>query len=77
MARAIPVQGPMGPEESYSAVMMRLFYCPRPRQVSWEHFPDGRVLLSYLDVTEINPVASELAGKTVYGDAMLYKEGER
>lgn len=79
MARFIPVDGPIGPEESLAALMFALVDGNTPRPVSFEYLSDGQVLLSRLDVTEINKTASELSSekRTIYGNAILYREEER
>lgn len=78
MARFIPVDGPMGPEESFAVVYFRKLILPNGCLLSFDHLPTGQTLLSRLDVIPVNPVATELmGGKTIYGDAILYREEER
>jgi len=45
---------------------------------AWPLGDTGQLLLSRLDVTQINPVATDLlSAKTVYGDAILFRDSER
>ncbi len=75
MAQFIPVNGPLGPEEPFHDLLMP--FCDG-HLISHDHLSNGRMLLSRLDVQEINPVATELAGgQTIYGDALLYDESEQ
>ena len=75
MARVIPVDGPMGPEEQFFPAFRRLF--PNGCLSSHDHLPDGTWLHSRLDVVAVNPVASDLAGKTIYGPALVIRDEER
>ena len=79
MARSIPVDGPMGAEERFGELFWRYFNVPGGCLLSQEKVGDtGQLLLSRLDVTKINPVATDLlGGKTVYGDAILFRDEER
>ena len=75
MARFIPVSGPMGSEESYGELVLRSF--PSGCLLHFEYLGDGRQILSRLDVTEINGIATEMAdGRTIYGDAVLFSGSE-
>jgi hypothetical protein len=78
MAQFIPVDGPVGPDESFAEVMFQRMRLPNGCLVSFEYLATGQTLLSRLDVTSVNPAATDLAGgKTIYGDAILYREHER
>ena len=44
--------------------------------MSHDRLKDGRMLHTRLDVTEINPAATELLGRTVYGPALLARVEE-
>lgn len=76
MARGIPVAGPMGGDEKFGDLFMRFFNIEGGCLLSQDNVKD-QLLLSRLDVTEINRVATELAGKTIYGDAILFYNKER
>jgi len=72
MARFIPVDGSVGPEESLHGLLARI--CGL---VSFDYLGDGQVLLSQLDVTKVNAAATELVGgKVIYGHAVLYNDAE-
>jgi len=79
VARGIPVDGPMGPEEQFGELFCRYFNVPGGCLLSQEKLGDtGQILLSRLDVTRINTVATDLlGGKTIYGDAILFRNKER
>jgi hypothetical protein len=79
VARGIPVGGPMGADESFGELFWRYFNVPGGCLLNQDRVGDtGQLLLSRLDVTQINPAATEsLGGKTVYGDAILFRDGER
>jgi hypothetical protein len=75
MARLITLDGVTGPEEPIGHLMPR--HLPSGCLVAFEHLPEGRQIVSRLDVMEVNAVATELAGgKTVYGDAILFSTSE-
>lgn len=80
MARRIPVDGPMGAEEErFGELFWRYFNVPGGCLLNQDWVADtDQLLLSRLDVAQINPVATELlGGKTVYGDAILFRDSER
>ena len=74
MANVIPVEGPMGADMPYFRAFIKLF--PSGCLVSHDRLKDGRTLQSRLDVTEVNPAATELLGRTVYGPALLSRVEE-
>jgi len=73
MARFIPVAGPLSDKEEELAILSKVFH---GKYVSFVDLPDGKKLMSQLDTIVINPVASELVGMVVYGDAILYNAEE-
>jgi hypothetical protein len=73
MARFIPVNGSMSDKEEELAILGKALH---GKYVSFVDLPDGKKLMSQLDVTVINPVASELVGMIIYGDAILYNADE-
>jgi len=76
MARFIPVEGTMLSEETFSTVMEdRLGIRMGP--VSIIRLPSDNIVISYLDDTRVNRLATELAGQTVYGDAIFFRDQER
>jgi len=78
MAYVIPVSGPAGSKEVFFNAFMRSFNVPGGCRLSQERLKGtGQLLLSRLDVTQINPAATELLGKTVYGDAIVFYDWER
>jgi len=79
MARGIPVDGPMGAEERFGELFWRYFNVSGGCLLNQDRVGDTKqLLLSRLDVTQINPLATELlGGKTVYGDAILFGDEER
>jgi hypothetical protein len=75
MARFIRVDGEMGPEEPYMDLMFR--HLVSGSTIRFEHLGDGRQIVSREDVTEINAMATQIAGgKTIYGDAILFSGEE-
>lgn len=80
MARRIPVDGSIGAEEErFADLFWQYFNVPGGCLLSQERLGETRQLvLSRLDVTRINPVATALlGGKTIYGDAILFRDEER
>jgi len=80
VARRITVDGPVGAEEECFADLFRQdFDIAGGCLLSQEKVSNtGQLLLSRLDVTRINPVATTLlGGKTIYGDAILFRNEER
>ena len=80
MARRIPVDGPVAAaEERFADLFWQYFNVAGGCLLSQEKVGDtGQLLLSRLDVTRINPVATDLlGGKTIYGDAILFRNEER
>jgi len=77
MARFIPVDGPVGSEESFVDLILRL-YGGRSRLVSFTHLDASQeIIVSPLDVVQVNKEATALAGgKTIYGDAVVYRAEE-
>jgi len=80
VARRIPVDGPVAAaEERFADLFWQYFNVAGGCLLSQEKVGDtGQLLLSRLDVTRINPVATDLlGGKTIYGDAILFRNEER
>jgi hypothetical protein len=69
MANVIPVDGAMGPDVPYVPTFIRLF--PSGCLLSHDHLENGRMVHSRLDVTEVNPAATELVGTTIYGPVLV------
>jgi hypothetical protein len=76
MAQLIRVDGPDGQEGSYHSLSGSLLgksVC----KVKNVRLQDGRTMLSRLDATELNKVATDLAGVPIYGDAIVFQTQER
>jgi len=74
------VDGPVAAaEERFADLFWQYFNVAGGCLLSQEKVGDtGQLLLSRLDVTRINPVATDLlGGKTIYGDAILFRNEER
>lgn len=74
MARLIS-NGTLGPEEKYMELYMRI-YGMVGRVMQLTHLESGEVMMSSVYAEEINEAASALAGETIYGNAIIYRESE-
>jgi hypothetical protein len=78
MARLIPVDGPIGPEESLM-VLIQKYVTSIPRSARFSHLENDMVIISFLDQTEINKKATELVGDptvTIHGPAIIHSKNE-
>jgi hypothetical protein len=78
VARRILVDGSVSnKEERFSDLFWEYFNVEGGCLLSQEKVGD-QLLLSRLDVTQVNPAATELlGGKTIYGNAILFRDSER
>jgi hypothetical protein len=78
MARLIPVEGTIGPEESLMTIVQR-YVTSVPRPTRFSYLENNMVIISFLDRTDINQKATELVGDseiTIYGPAIIHSKQE-
>ena len=78
MARLIPIDGPIGPEEPLMVIVQK-YVTSVPRPARFSHLENDLVIISFLDRTEINKKATELVGDpaiTIYGPAIIHSKND-
>lgn len=78
MARLIPIDGPIGPEEPLMVIVQK-YVTSVPRPARFSHLENDLVIISFLDRLEINKKATELVGDpeiTIYGPAIIHSKNE-
>ena len=78
MAKLIPIDGLIGPEEPLMTIIQR-YVTSIPRQTRFCYLKDDMVLMDFMDQTEVNKKATELVGDPnviIHGPAIIHSKNE-